>query len=106
MSDRQKVALSLLRLANREGATRWDLTKKQKAFLAEMPKPAAFTGRGLFLSERLKGSHEAPGVQNTKLAAAMREWVQLSPSQQQSYEQQAASNLANFKNAMAAFLKL
>lgn len=97
--------MSLLRLANREGATRWDLNKKQKAFLDEMPKPPAFSGRGLFLSERLKGSHEAPGVQNNKLAEAMREWVQLSPSQQQSYEQQASANLSNFKSAMAEFLK-
>ncbi len=105
MSERQKVALSLLRLSNRDTATRWDLSEKQKAFLSDFPKAEAFTGRGLFVSQHLKGSKESSAARNTKMAETMREWQQLPASLQQSYEQQAKSNLESFKSAVADFLK-
>ena len=105
MTERQKVALSLLRLSNREGSTRWDLSKKQKSFLSEFPKPEAFSGRSLFVSQHLKGITESATARNAKLAETMREWQQLPVSQQQSYEQQAKSNLERFQSAVASFLK-
>ncbi len=95
----------MLRLSNREGASRWDLSKKQKSFLAEFPKAEACTGRGLFVSQHLKGVKDSASVRNAKLAETMHEWQQLPASQQQTYELQAKSNLDRFKSAVASFLK-
>lgn len=108
MKDREKLALSLLQLNNRAELgiiTRKDLNQEQKEFLKSMPETSAFTPRGVFLSQRLKGISAKVEDQSLKLSQAMKDWSNLSANEQQTFEKEAQNNLETYKARLLNFLK-
>lgn len=108
LTERQKTALALLNLNRRakNGAIdRRNLTAEQKEFLKVMPEPSAITPRGVFMSQKLKGVPASSVKPSDGLASAMKEWLNLSAKDQESYANQAKQNLDSFVEKMSAFLK-
>lgn len=104
LNEKQKLAMKLLKM-NRGKATLRELEAKQRDFLNTLPEPLPTSARGVFMSQRLKGvSGGKNGEINSSLAAAMKEWSNMSAQQQQPFIIQAEKNVASYKAELAKFL--
>lgn len=108
LTDRQKVALSLLNMNRRavQGKVkRADLKPEQKEFLKSLPDHSAFTPRGLFLSHKLRGVSASETKLSDSFTEAVKAWAALSPNDQEAYAKMAQKNLDNYIDRINIFLK-
>lgn len=108
LTEKHQLALNLLNLNRqaRNGAiTRKSLNAEQKAFLNSLPESSAITPRGVFLSQKLKGVSGTDTKPSDSLAEAMKEWSNMSTSEQEPFVKQAESNLKSYTESISKFLK-
>lgn len=108
LTNREKVALSLLKLNNKAQKgelKRSALDPAHKEFLSSLPESMALTARGAFLSQKLKGTSVSPMEQSQKLSEAMNNWANISKTEQDFYENLAQKNLSLYQSKIKEYLK-